>query len=93
MNMIKMNDIELRGKRVLIREDFNVPIKEGIINSDQRLQSGLPTLEQALDAGAAVIVLSHLGRPEEGIYDKRFSMEPVADYLAKELKYCEYCFL
>ncbi len=87
MNMIKMSDIELRGKRVLIREDFNVPIKEGIINSDQRLQSGLPTLEQALEAGAAVIILSHLGRPEEGIYDKRFSMAPVADYLAERLKY------
>ncbi len=87
MNMIKMGDIELRDKRVLIREDFNVPIKEGIINSDQRLQSGLPTLNEALQAGAAVIVLSHLGRPEEGVYDKRFSLEPVADYLAKELKY------
>ncbi|MDX2346668.1 MAG: phosphoglycerate kinase [Legionella sp.] len=87
MNMIKMSDIELSGKRVLIREDFNVPIKEGIINSDQRLQSGLPTLEQALDAGARVIVLSHLGRPEEGIHDKRFSLEPVADYLREQLKY------
>ncbi len=87
MNMIKMSDIELRDKRVLIREDFNVPIKEGIINSDQRLQSGLPTLIEALQAGAAVIVLSHLGRPEEGVYDKRFSLQPVAEYLAKELEY------
>ncbi|MCH9756192.1 MAG: phosphoglycerate kinase [Gammaproteobacteria bacterium] len=87
MNMIKMSDIELRDKRVLIREDFNVPIKEGIINSDQRLQSGLPTLIEALEAGAAVIVLSHLGRPEEGVYDKRFSLEPVAEYLATQLKH------
>jgi phosphoglycerate kinase len=87
MNMIKMSDIELRDKRVLIREDFNVPIKDGIINSEQRLQSGLPTLIEALQAGAGVIVLSHLGRPEEGIYDKRFSLEPVADYLAAQLKY------
>ncbi len=87
MNMIKMSDIELRDKRVLIREDFNVPIKEGIINSDQRIQSGLPTLVEALQAGAAVMVMSHLGRPEEGIYDKRFSLEPVADYLAKQLSY------
>ncbi|MDF1677393.1 MAG: phosphoglycerate kinase [Legionellaceae bacterium] len=87
MNMIKMSDIELRDKRVLIREDFNVPIKEGIINSDQRIQSGLPTLLEALQAGAAVIVMSHLGRPEEGVYDKRFSLEPVADYLAKQLPY------
>ncbi|MDF1646605.1 MAG: phosphoglycerate kinase [Legionellaceae bacterium] len=87
MNMIKMSDIELRDKRVLIREDFNVPIKEGIINSDQRLQSGLPTLIEALQAGASVMVMSHLGRPEEGIYDKRFSLEPVADYLAAQLEY------
>jgi phosphoglycerate kinase len=87
MNMIKMSDIELRDKRVLIREDFNVPIKDGIINSDQRLQSGLPTLIEALQAGAAVIVLSHLGRPEEGVYDKRFSLAPVADYLKAQLDY------
>jgi phosphoglycerate kinase len=87
MNMINMSDIELRDKRVLIREDFNVPIKEGIINSDQRLQAGLPTLKEALQAGAAVIVLSHLGRPEEGTQDVRFSLKPVADYLAKQLDY------
>lgn len=87
MNMIKMSDIELRDKRVLIREDFNVPIKDGIINSDRRLQAGLPTLKEALDAGAAVIVLSHLGRPEEGVYDKRFSLLPVAEYLAEQLKH------
>lgn len=87
MNMIKMSDVQLKGKRVLIREDFNVPIKEGIINSDQRIQAGLPTLTEALQAGAAVIVLSHLGRPEEGVYDKRFSLEPVAEYLSQHLKY------
>lgn len=85
MTMIKMSDIELRGKRVLIREDFNVPIKEGMITSDQRLQAGLPTLVEALQAGAAVMVLSHLGRPEEGMHDKRYSMKPVADYLATQL--------
>ncbi|TAL65468.1 MAG: phosphoglycerate kinase [Legionella sp.] len=87
MNPIKMSDIELRGKRVLIREDLNVPIKNGIITSDQRLQAALPTLKMALDAGAAVIVLSHLGRPEEGIVEKRFSLEPVADYLKQQLDY------
>jgi len=85
MTMIKMSDIELRNKRVLIREDFNVPIKDGIITSDQRLEAGLPTVAEALRAGAAVMVLSHLGRPEEGVYDKRFSMKPVADYLATQL--------
>lgn len=84
---LKMSDVELKDKRVLIREDFNVPIKEGIINSDRRLQAGIPTLIEALEAGARVIVLSHLGRPEEGVFDKRFSLEPVAEYLAKHLDY------
>jgi len=87
MKLIKMSDIDLHGKRVLIREDLNVPIKDGIITSDQRLQAALPTLKAALEAGAAVIVLSHLGRPEEGQIDKRFSMRPIADYLAAHLKY------
>ena len=87
MNLIKMSDLDLRGKRVLIREDLNVPIKDGMITSDQRLQAALPTLQQALDAGAAVMVLSHLGRPEEGRFEKRFSLQPVANYLASNLKY------
>jgi phosphoglycerate kinase len=87
MNLIKMSDLDLKGKRVLIREDLNVPIKDGMITSDQRLQAALPTLKTALDAGAAVIVLSHLGRPEEGCYDKRFSLQPIADYLRQHLPY------
>jgi phosphoglycerate kinase len=87
MNLIKMSDIDLRGKRVLIREDLNVPIKDGIITSDQRLQAALPTLRAALSAGASVIVLSHLGRPEEGKADSRFSLQPVADYLTTHLDY------
>jgi phosphoglycerate kinase len=87
MNLIKMRDIDLRGKRVLIREDFNVPIKDGMITSDQRLQAGLPTLIEALKAGAAVIVLSHLGRPVEGQQESRYSLRPVADYLATQLDY------
>lgn len=87
MNLIKMSDIDLRGKRVLIREDLNVPIKDGIITSDQRLQAALPTLNAALSAGASVIVLSHLGRPEEGKTENRFSLQPVADYLATHLDY------
>ena len=61
MTFLEMHDVDLFGKRVLIREDFNVPIKNGIITSDQRLQAALPTLKAALDAGAAVIVLSHRG--------------------------------
>jgi phosphoglycerate kinase len=87
MNLMTMHDINLSNKRVLIREDFNVPIKDGIITSDQRLQAALPTLEAALKANAAVIVLSHLGRPEEGYHDNRFSLEPIADYLAQHLNY------
>src|ERR1700704_1275986 len=87
MNLIKMSDVDLNNKRILIREDLNVPIKDGIITSDQRLQAALPTLRAALDEGAAVMVLSHLGRPEEGKFEKRFSLKPVADYLAENLEY------
>ena len=87
MNLVKMSDIDLCNKRVLIREDLNVPIKDGIITSDQRLQAALPTLRAALDAGAAVIVMSHLGRPEEGKIDNRFSLQPIADYFVKNLNY------
>lgn len=87
MNLIKMSDVDLHHKRVLIREDLNVPIMDGIITSDQRLQAALPTLKAALAQEAAVIVLSHLGRPEEGKEDERFTLEPVADYLAKNLNY------
>ncbi|WP_131782127.1 phosphoglycerate kinase [Legionella gresilensis] len=87
MNLLKMSELDLRDKRVLIREDLNVPIKDGIITSDQRLQAAIPTLQRALEAGAAVIVLSHLGRPEEGKFERRFSLEPVANYLASQLNY------
>jgi phosphoglycerate kinase len=87
MNLTKMNDVDLFHKRVLIREDLNVPIKDGIITSDQRLLAALPTLRSALAAGAAVLVMSHLGRPEEGSMDPRFSLEPVANYLHKNLSY------
>ena len=87
MNLKQMSDVDLSGKRVLIREDLNVPIKDGMITSDQRLRAALPTLEAALSANAAVMVLSHLGRPEEGKFEKRFSMEPIAEYLKENLNY------
>lgn len=87
MNFLKMRDTNLSGKRVLIREDLNVPIKDHTIMSDQRLQAALPTLRAALEAGAAVILLSHLGRPREGLVQERFSLLPVADYLAANLPY------
>lgn len=87
MSLINMCDIALTGKRVLIREDLNVPIKDGIITSDQRLQAALPTIQLALESGAAVIVVSHLGRPEEGRIDPKLSLKPVADYLEHHLDF------
>jgi len=77
-----MEDLDLRGKRVLIREDLNVPVKDGKVSSDARIRAALPTIQAALGAGARVILMSHLGRPVEGEYDAQFSMAPVADHLA-----------
>ncbi len=87
MNVLSMCDVDLRGKKVLIREDLNVPIKDNIITSDQRIQAALPTIRMAHEAGAAVIIISHLGRPQEGQFDKKFSLEPIANYLEKQLDY------
>ncbi|MEL7398970.1 MAG: phosphoglycerate kinase [Pseudomonadota bacterium] len=85
MSVIKMTDLDLAGKRVLIREDLNVPVKDGAVTSDARIRASLPTIELALKAGAKVIVMSHLGRPTEGEYAEEFSMKPVADHLGKLL--------
>jgi len=82
-----MQDIDLHQRRVIIREDLNVPIKDGIITSEQRLEAAIPTLVSALKANAAVLVLSHLGRPQEGKFDPKYSLRPVAEYLAKHLPY------
>ena len=76
-----MTHLDLSKQRVLIREDLNVPIKDGVITSDARIRAALPTLQLALDAGAAVMVMSHLGRPEEGQYDPALSLAPVAKHL------------
>ena len=81
MSVIKMTDLDLKGKRVLIREDLNVPVKDGKVTSDARIRASLPTIQHALEAGAKVIVMSHLGRPTEGEYADEFSMQPVADHL------------
>ena len=81
----EMAELSLDGKRVLIREDLNVPIKDGRVTSDARIRAALPTLQTALDANAAVIVMSHLGRPEEGQYDEQFSLAPVAERLGELL--------
>ncbi len=80
-----MTELDLAGKRVLIREDLNVPVKNGVVTSDARIRASLPTIEHALNAGAKVIVMSHLGRPTEGEYAEEFSLKPVADHLGKLL--------
>ncbi|MEO6364466.1 MAG: phosphoglycerate kinase [Luteimonas sp.] len=85
MSILRMIDLELAGKRVLIRQDLNVPIADGRVSSDQRIVASLPTLQLALDAGAAVMVMSHLGRPEEGAWSEAESLAPVARRLSELL--------
>lgn len=86
MPILRMSEVPLQGKRVLIREDFNVPIKNGQITSDLRIRAALPTIKKVLKTGAQVILMSHLGRPEEGAYDENFSLAPVAKRLSELLK-------
>lgn len=81
-----MHELDLSGKRVLIREDLNVPIKNGCVTSDARLLATLPTIRQALKSGAAVMLMSHLGRPEEGVWEDHFSLAPVAHRLSELLR-------
>lgn len=85
MNFLRMSELVLNDKVVLIREDLNVPIKDGKVASAARLQASLPTIQMALDKGAAVIVCSHLGRPTEGAPEEKYSLAPVADYLTDKL--------
>ncbi|MFT4300640.1 MAG: phosphoglycerate kinase [Desulfovibrio sp.] len=85
MPIKKMQDLDLTGKTVVIREDLNVPMKDGVITNDKRIRAALPTIRLALEKGAGVILLSHLGRPTEGQYDAQFSLAPVAESLAKQL--------
>ncbi len=82
LNVKLMQDLDLQGKRVLVREDLNVPVKDGKVSSDARIRAALPTIVAARAAGAKVILMSHLGRPTEGEFDPQFSMAPVADHLA-----------
>ena len=77
-SIAKMAELDLAGRRVLIREDLNVPIQDGVVASDARIVAALPTLRAALQAGAATLVMSHLGRPTEGEFDPQFSLAPVA---------------
>jgi phosphoglycerate kinase len=85
VKVLRMTDLALSGKRVLIREDLNVPVKDGVVSSDARIRAALPTLRSAMQQGARVIVLSHLGRPEEGKFEAELSLAPVAVKLAELL--------
>ncbi|MDX1915802.1 MAG: phosphoglycerate kinase [Methylophilus sp.] len=85
MKFIKMTDLDLKGKRVFIRSDLNVPVADGKVTSDARITASIPTIAFAMKAGAKVMVTSHLGRPEEGIYSEENSLKPVADVLATQL--------
>ena len=87
MSILRMSELALADKRVLIREDLNVPVKDGKITSDARLKAALPTIKLALESGAKVMVMSHLGRPTEGEYNEEFSLAPVVDYLSAALNY------
>ena len=81
MNVLKMTEQDLAGRRVLIREDLNVPIKDGMVASDARMRAALPTIQAGIEAGARVMLMSHLGRPTEGEFDSAFSLAPVAQHL------------
>jgi phosphoglycerate kinase len=85
MSFIRATDLDLAGKRVLIRADLNVPVKDGKVSSDTRIRASMPTVEYALKKGAKVMLMSHLGRPEEGVFSAENSMKPVADVLSKLL--------
>ena len=85
MSFIKLTDLDLAGKRVLIRADLNVPVKEGRVTSDARITASMPTIEHCLKAGARVMVFSHRGRPEEGKVDEENSMQPIADDMSEKL--------
>lgn len=85
MAFIKLTDLELAGKRVLIRADLNVPVKDGKVTSDARITASMPTVQHCIDAGAKVMVMSHLGRPEEGVVDEENSLQPIADDMSTKL--------
>jgi phosphoglycerate kinase len=85
MSFKRLTELDLAGKRVLIREDLNVPVKEGKVTSDTRIRASLPTIQHCLEAGAQVMLMSHLGRPSEGEYAEEFSLQPVANRLSELL--------
>ncbi|MDC1287375.1 phosphoglycerate kinase [Gammaproteobacteria bacterium] len=85
MAVLQLTDLELAGKRVLIRQDLNVPVTNGVVTSDQRILASLPAIRHCIEAGARLMIMSHLGRPEEGVSEACFSLQAVADYLADAL--------
>ena len=85
MSFIKLTDLDLAGKRVLIRADLNVPVKDGKVTSDARITASMPTVEHCLKAGARVMVMSHRGRPTEGEVDAENSMAPIAATMSEKL--------
>src|SRR6187549_1031436 len=85
MSILKMTELDLAGKRVLIREDFNVPLKDGAITDDTRIRAALPGIRLALERGARLMLVSHLGRPKEGVFEESESLAPVAAHLSKLL--------
>jgi len=85
MSVKLMKDLDLKGKRVLIRQDLNVPIQDGEITSDIRIKASLPTIKLAVEQGARVMLMSHLGRPTEGEYEEKYSLKPVAARLTELL--------
>ncbi|WP_438864490.1 phosphoglycerate kinase [Neptunicella sp.] len=87
MSVIKMSELDLAGKRVLIRQDLNVPVLNGKVTSDARIRASLPTIQAAIDAGAKVMVMSHLGRPTEGQFEQEYSLQPVVDHIAASVDF------
>ncbi|MCX8650362.1 phosphoglycerate kinase [Gilliamella sp. B2776] len=87
MSIIRMQDLDLNGKRLFIRSDLNVPVKNGKVTSDARIKASLPTIEEAIKKGAKVMVTSHIGRPTEGEYNPEFSLQPVVDYLKEHVSF------
>ena len=85
MSVIKMTDLDLSGKRVLIRQDLNVPVQNGKVTSDQRIKASMPTIRHCIESGAKLMIMSHLGRPTEGKPEDQYSLKPVADYLTSAL--------
>jgi phosphoglycerate kinase len=86
MRIVKMNDLDLAGKKVLIRQDLNVPVKDGVITSDLRIRAALPTIQHCINAGARVMIMSHLGRPTEGNPEDQYSLQAVAEHLSSLLE-------